>query len=183
MQYHNPGLIDPSQPVVTENGSFWAGNSKKPFSLRLKFDKKSHIRYFNIGGDYQSLLLIPLFVSRKNIGLLGLKSKYSNYFKKNEILLYENLSRDLEIAATHRDAQVDLRERIKELTCLYGVAHLAAQTDKSTERSCKVLQRFFPQPGYILRLPAPDRFRWTLLFNCFFSRRKASTTVRDKCKW
>ena len=138
------GLIDPSQPVVTENGSFWAGNSKKPFSLRLKFDKKSHIRYFNIGGDYQSLLLIPLFVSRKNIGLLGLKSKYSNYFKKNEILLYENLSRDLEIAATHRDAQVDLRERIKELTCLYGVAHLAAQTDKSMEEILQGITEVLP---------------------------------------
>jgi signal transduction histidine kinase len=138
------GLIDSSQPVVTENGSFWAGNAKKPFSLRLKFDKKSHIRYFNIGGDYQSLLLIPLFVSRKNIGLLGLKSKYSNYFKKNEILLYENLSRDLEIAATHRDAQVDLRERIKELTCLYGVAHLAVQTDKSTEEILQGITEVLP---------------------------------------
>lgn len=122
-------LIDSSQPMVTENGSFWIGNAKKPFPLRLKVNKKAHRRYFNIGGDYLSLLLIPLYVNQKNIGLLGLKSKSSHYFKKNEILLYEDLSRDLEIAVTHRDAQIDLRERIKELTCLYRIARLAAQTD------------------------------------------------------
>ena len=132
------GLIDSSQPMVTENGNFWIGNTKKPFSLRLKVNKKLHSRYFDIGGDYPSLLLIPLSVNRKNIGLLGLKSKSSHYFKKDEILLYEDLSRDLEIAVTHRDAQVDLRERIKELTCLYRIAQLAAQPDLSMR---EILQR------------------------------------------
>ncbi|NWG01941.1 MAG: hypothetical protein HXY44_03660 [Syntrophaceae bacterium] len=123
------GRIDLSQPMVTERGSVWTGNAKKPFSLRLKVNKKLHRRYDDIGGDYSSLLLIPLSVNRENIGLLGLKSKSSHYFKKDEIFLYEDLSRDLEIAITHRDAQVDLRERIKELTCLYRIAQLAAQPD------------------------------------------------------
>ena len=123
------GLIDFSQPMVTENGSFWIRNLKKPFSLRLKVNKKLQTRYYDIGGDYSSLLLIPLSVNRKNIGLLGLKSKHSHDLKKEEISLYEDLSRDLEIAVTHRDAQVDLRERIKELTCLYGIARLATQSN------------------------------------------------------
>ncbi len=138
------GLIDSSQPMVTENGSFWIRNLKKPFSLRLKVNKKLQSRYYDIGGDYSSLLLIPLSVDRKNIGLLGLKSKHAHDFKKDEISLYEDLSRDLEIAVTHRDAQVDLRERIKELTCLYGIARLATQSNLLMEEILQGIVEVLP---------------------------------------
>jgi two-component system NtrC family sensor kinase len=130
--------------MVTENGSLWLRNLKKPFSLRLKVNRKLQNRYYNIGGNHSSLLLIPLSVNQKNIGLLGLKSKYSNYFKKNEISLYEDLSRNLEIAVTHRDAQVDLRERIKELTCLYGIAQLATQSNLSMEEILQGIVEVLP---------------------------------------
>lgn len=139
------GLIDPSQPMATENGSVWIGNTKKPFSLRLKVNKKSHTRYYDISGNYPSLLLIPLSVNRENIGLLGLKSKSSHYFEKDEIVLYEDLSRNLEIAVTHRDAQVDLRERIKELTCLYRITQLAAQPDLPMREILQKIVRVLPQ--------------------------------------
>ena len=76
---------------------------------------------------HPSLLLIPLSVNQKRIGLLHLKSNLKNYFKKAEIELYEGLARSLEIAAAHRDAQIDLRERVKELTCLYGIARLVSR--------------------------------------------------------
>jgi hypothetical protein len=49
--------------MVTENGSFWIRNLKKPFSLCLKVNKKLRSRYYDIGGDYSSLLLIPLSVN------------------------------------------------------------------------------------------------------------------------
>jgi len=78
-------------------------------------------------GHHPSLFLIPLSVNQKNIGLLQLKSNVRNYFKKAQIKRYEGLTRSLEIAATHRDAQIDLRERVKELTCLYGIARLVSQ--------------------------------------------------------
>ncbi len=78
-------------------------------SSRLMLSKSDH---------HPSLLLIPLSVNQKRIGLLHLKSNLKNYFKKAEIKLYEGLARSLEIAAAHRDAQIDLRERVKELTCL-----------------------------------------------------------------
>ncbi|MBM4323225.1 MAG: hypothetical protein FJ115_06670 [Deltaproteobacteria bacterium] len=76
---------------------------------------------------YPSLFLIPLSVNQKRIGLLQLKSNLRNYFKKREIERYEGLARSLEIAAAYRDAQIDLRERVKELTCLYGIARLVSQ--------------------------------------------------------
>jgi two-component system NtrC family sensor kinase len=121
------GQVEPSKPMLTENGSFLTGNSKKPFSLRLKPFRKLHAREFKMSGHHPSLFLIPLLVNQQSIGLLQLKSNSKNYFKKDKIELYEGLARSLEIAAAHRDAQIDLRERVKELTCLYGIARLVSQ--------------------------------------------------------
>jgi signal transduction histidine kinase len=120
------GQVEPS-PMLTENGSFLTANAKKPFSLRLKPFRKLHNRQFKISGYHPSLFLIPLLVNRQSIGLLQLKSNSTNYFKKDKIELYEGLARNLEIAAAHRDAQIDLRERVKELTCLYGIARLVSR--------------------------------------------------------
>ncbi len=138
------GRLTPSQPLVTKNGSFWTGNTKKPFFLRLTFDKKSHVRSFTLSGDTLSLLLLPLSVGRKNIGLLVLKSKLKSYFNKKEISLYEDFSRYLEIVATHHDTQVDLRERIKELSCLYHIARLAAQPDLSMKEVLQGIVKVLP---------------------------------------
>ncbi len=121
------GLLDFPQPLVTEKGSLWIGNSKKPFSLRLTLGESSWIRTYHLRDHYSSFLLTPLHMNRNKMGLLVFKSKQSHFIKKGEVSLYEDLSRDLAIAVAHRDIQVDLRERIKELTCLYGIASLAAQ--------------------------------------------------------
>jgi signal transduction histidine kinase len=45
----------------------------------------------------------------------------------------------------HGDAQVDLRERVKELTCLYSIARLAAQRDLSTNEILQAIVRVLPQ--------------------------------------
>jgi len=138
------GRVNPFQPMLTKNGSFWTGNAKKPISLRLKSGKKSHLRDFNLGGECQSLLLIPLLVNQQNIGLLELKNNRKNYFKRIEINLYEDLARGLEIAAAHRDAQVDLRERVKELSCLYGIARLVAKPAISREEILRGIVELLP---------------------------------------
>ncbi|MBP1699268.1 MAG: cph1 4, partial [Deltaproteobacteria bacterium] len=45
---------------------------------------------------------------------------------------------------SHGDAQVDLRERVKELTCLYSIARLAAQRDLSTGEILQRIVRVLP---------------------------------------
>lgn len=129
---------------LTKNGSFLIVNSKKPFSLRLKSFHKWHIWKFVLGGSHTSLFLIPLRVHQQSVGLLQLKSHLKNFFKKEEIGLYEGLARSLEIAAAHRDAQIDLRERAKELTCLYGIAHLVSQPGITLEGILREVVRLLP---------------------------------------
>src|SRR4030043_1527792 len=137
------GQVEPS-PMLTENGSFLTANSKKPFSLLLKPFRKMHAREFKISGHHPSLFLIPLLVNQQSIGLLQLKSNSRNYFKKDKIELYEGLARSLEIAAAHRDAQIDLRERVKELTCLYGIARLVSQPGITLEGILRGIVELLP---------------------------------------
>ncbi len=131
-------------PRLTKNGSFLIVDSKKPLSLRLKSFNKWHIRKFILGGSHPSLFLIPLWVNQQSVGLLQLKSNRRNFFKKEEIGLYESLARSLEIAAAHRDAQIDLRERVKELTCLYRIAHLGSQPGLTLEGILEEVVRILP---------------------------------------
>ena len=138
------GQADLSQPGFKKSGSYWLDSIKKPSSLHLKRDKKSYLHGLNTKGVYPSLALIPLRVDRHNIGLLQLKNKRGNYFTEDEIELYEDLAQDIGIVLAHRDAQVDLRERVKELTCLYSIAHLAAQHDLSTNEILQGIVKVLP---------------------------------------
>jgi len=136
--------IDLPQPGFTRNGSFWLGDKKKPFSLLSKPERKSYVHGFKIGGDYPSIAVIPIAVEHQNIGLLQLKSKHRDFFTENEIDLYEGLAQSLGIALAHRHAEVDLRERIKELTCLYGIARLAAQPNLPMEEILQNIVEVLP---------------------------------------
>jgi hypothetical protein len=128
--------FDSSSRFFTKNGSFWTSNvddllTTQPNALRL--DNK-----------YKSLALFPLVADEESIGLLQLKSKQPGYFTEKEIELYEGFAQTLGVALTHRHAQVALRERIKELTCLYGIARLAARTDLSLDEILQKIAELLP---------------------------------------
>jgi two-component system NtrC family sensor kinase len=138
------GQADLSQPGFKKSGSYWLNSIKKLPFLHLKRDKKSYLHGLNTKGVFSSLALIPLRVDRQNIGLLQLKSQRKKFFSEDEIELYEDLAQGLGVALAHRDAQVDLRERVKELTCLYSIARLAAQHDLSTKEILQGIVKVLP---------------------------------------
>lgn len=103
--------FDASSSFFTKNGSFWTDNNSN----------------INIQYPYNSIALIPIIFDNEKIGILQLKSKKESYFNKEEIELYEEVARNLGIALTHRYVHISLRERIKELMCLYEIAQLVEQ--------------------------------------------------------
>jgi len=127
------GHYYPAMPFFTKLGSFWTGNTDIPFNFSIKSGVKLQTDEINISGDYKSLALIPLIVGKENIGLLQLKSIQYNFFTKEETILYENISPILGIALMNQRAQAALSERVKELTCLYGIAKIAEQFDSSLD--------------------------------------------------
>lgn len=133
------GQIDPSLPFFTENGGFWTGDTSSAIIKKL-FNKKSVC----LDKEYRSLVLLPLLVESDNVGLLQLKSKKKDYFTNGQIEFYEGLARTLGVALAHRNAQVGLRERIKELTCLFGIARFAAQPGMALEEMLRGIAELLP---------------------------------------
>jgi signal transduction histidine kinase len=76
---------------------------------------------------------MPIYVADETIGLLQLKSRQEDYFKPEEIKLYENVAQTLGLALVNQSAHAALRERVKELTCLYNLAQLAENPDITLE--------------------------------------------------
>ena len=116
---------DPSLPFFTDFGSFWTGNSDRPLIFGQVTSEYNRLHGLEIGGDHLSLALIPVMVVEDCIGLLSLQSCRREHFTLFDIGLYETAAQALGVALVNHRAQAALRERVKELTCLYGIATLS----------------------------------------------------------
>ncbi len=112
-------------PFMTPGGGFLTGDISSAlhqvFGAEIEAEDSNH---FLPARQFSSLAVIPISVEEENIGLLQLKSKTSDFLSRNDVEFYESLIQTLSLAMIHRRTQVALRERIKELTCLYGIAKL-----------------------------------------------------------
>ena len=125
------GKHDPAIPSLTKGKSLWIGDTR-------------NLKGFHLQDDFKSLAIFPLLVDENDIGLLQLKSRQLDYFDQDEIQFYEEIAHTVGVALVHRRLQVALRERIKELTCLYGIARLAGQPDISLEEILQSIAELLP---------------------------------------
>lgn len=123
---------DRSNPAFTPHGSFWTGDAGT-------FSKDSEDE-----SDYRSIVLIPIFIDKENIGILGLKKKSQDFFTKKDVDFYEGVSQTLGVALGYRRAQVELRERIKELMCLYSIAKIVEKGSLSLGEILQRIVMFLP---------------------------------------
>jgi len=136
--------FNPSLPFFTKDGSFWTGDAKNSLAFLSKQIKKMSVRKPIAVGNYRSLALIPISVENENIGLLQLRSISPDFFTKKEVEFYEGVVQTLAVALIHRRAQVELRERVKELTCLYGIAKLVERPSISLEEILQGIVELLP---------------------------------------
>jgi signal transduction histidine kinase len=98
---------------------------------------------------HKSLAVIPFVIGTERIGFLQLSSKNKSCFTKAEIQLYDNFAQMLGLALINQRAQWALRERVKELVCLYGIARAVERTEvPSGEILCKVVMLLPPAWQY-----------------------------------
>jgi signal transduction histidine kinase len=121
------GRFDPSLPFFTADGGFSIDDANDPLELSSETCKWAGGRTLHIRGDFRSLAVIPFLAEENDHCLLLLKSSQQGFFTKDKMVYYEELARILGISLTQLRAQVALRERVKELTCLYGIAQVAAE--------------------------------------------------------
>jgi len=105
---------------------FWTGDAEADLAEAGKEDEKARIRRFASGGRFRSIAIVPLPVADKDTGFLVLKSERGGFFDQETVDLYTRFARNLGIALAGQRTQAALRERLKELTCLYAIANLAA---------------------------------------------------------
>ncbi len=121
------GSVDKSHPCVTERGSLRIDDRDETPRRGGAGDRTSDPRAIRLYGPYKSMALIPVRLEEECIGLLQLKSRTSGFYSSEDLAFYEDISGILGIALSHQYAQIELRERIKEMTCLYGIARVVAQ--------------------------------------------------------
>jgi signal transduction histidine kinase len=138
------GHFDPSLPFFTERGSFWTGNSAMPVPFTWEIRGETPAPNLCIRGKYASLALIPIAFGGENVGLLQLKSERPDHISEDMVRSYERVAQSLSVALTHQKAQAALLERVKELTCLYGIARIAAEPSVSLEEVLKRVVDLLP---------------------------------------
>lgn len=115
-------------PFLTKYGSFSTSN----ISLFLKSQtERNSFQSVLDNLNFKSYALIPLFVDDQKTGLLELQSKQNLFFSANAIANYENLAQALALVLVNQKTQADLSERVKELTCLYGIARINLAADSN----------------------------------------------------
>jgi signal transduction histidine kinase len=116
--------FDPSLSWFTKNGSFWSGCIQDIPVPSLQSTDSDDGSGISIQDDFSSIAIVPIDVKQERIGLFELRSKTRDFFSKQQICSYEYMARTIGNAIARRRLQVALRERVKELTCLYGIAKL-----------------------------------------------------------
>lgn len=138
------GVQNSTLPCFTKAGSFWTGDLDKTLTQAEKQGEQISKYGLFAGEGCRSLAVIKIVVAGQEIGLLVLKSKSPDFFSHTDLELYETISQSLGIAVLNERAQAALRERIKELTCLYEMAKIAERPDKSLGEMLQAIVKVLP---------------------------------------
>lgn len=124
---------DSSLPWFTDGGTLWSVDIVEcPIPGLLPTEDERNLG-IGVRAETRSLVLTAVGAGTERMGLLEMESSEAGYFGKQQVESYESVAETLGIAMAHRRLQEALRERVKELTCLYGIARQAARLDASLE--------------------------------------------------
>ena len=120
-------------PFFTKKGTFWIENLDNLSSIRKHFFEQESVQFSIDAKNCKSLVIIPFLFSNERIGLLQLKNIKKNVFSEYKIEVVEEFAQTLGVIMLNQYSQAALQERVKELTCLYGMSQIAKQIDISLE--------------------------------------------------
>ena len=128
------GDVESGLPWFTRSGSFWTGDASQPVgSERLE-----------LGGEYRSRAIVRFAVGEDSHGLLLLGSLEKGHYQEAEVEFYEGVAQTIGVALADRRAQAALRERVKELTCLYGIDQVWERENLSLSEGLQAIVELLP---------------------------------------
>lgn len=138
------GDTDSLSQFMTRNGSLRAARLRDVLvqlkNAGFEFDSQTE----GLFKEYKSLVMIPIRVAEKVIGFLIMKSRQEDYFAFDDVEFYERICSMLGIAILNNRTQTVLRERIKELSCFYGIARIAAEPMFSLDEALQNIVALLP---------------------------------------
>jgi signal transduction histidine kinase len=138
------GQLEYSPPFLTSYGSYWLAEGME-FQTSLQSDESAaHASRLPGSAGFHSLALIPFIIDDENTGFLQLKSRKRDYFWKNAVEYFESLAQTIGVAVTFRRLQEALRERVKELSCLYQIAQFAEQPELALDDLMNCVVQILP---------------------------------------
>lgn len=157
---------------LTKGGSFWTGDLRRSLPLVLRRERGAGTRAVRGAGRCHSLAVIPLTVADETIGLLQLRSRKKDFFREFDIDCYESIAQTMATALVSQLAHASLRERIKELTCLYSLAQLVERPGIQLEGILR---------GTVELLPAAWQYPEIAAARIVFDGRSYATARFDHC--
>jgi len=97
-----------------------------------------------VGGDYRSLAVIRFAVGEGSHGLVLFWSRERAFLTDTDVGFYEGVAQTIGVALADRRAQAALRERVKELTCLYGIDQVREREDLSFAQTLQAIVELLP---------------------------------------
>ncbi|MCG3130750.1 MAG: Adaptive-response sensory-kinase SasA [Phycisphaerae bacterium] len=134
------GALGPRGRCITSAGSFWTGDAPVDLALTGPTEPARG----GAGGVIVSLAVIPFDIAPNRRGVIALQSGRRHVFTGETIGRHEALAQTLGLAIDDRRAQHALRERVKELSCLYGIARVLEEAEWSIEETLERVVRLLP---------------------------------------
>jgi signal transduction histidine kinase len=138
------GHVDTSDSDFTRGGSFWTGDLDRWASRSGDGRRRPPSSTAAQRNPHKSLAIIRFAVDAETLGLILLMSRKRGAITKEQVELYEGVAHTFGLAVADRRAHADLRERVKELTCLYGIAKVAEQPSQSLDSMFRGIVELLP---------------------------------------
>ncbi len=137
----NAGLVS---SCFTDKGSFYTGDAnalcESMPDLRLICGELFPASGIKPG----SIALVPLAAGEKEAGTLRFVAHEKNFYSRPEVEFYESLSQVLGVLFASTRTQAALSERLKELTCLYGISKVLEQKGLLHDQALKQIADLLP---------------------------------------
>lgn len=136
------------ETYFTPSGSFWCSDIPNCSLINIAELIETDAPGIDPKPDVSSLVLIPIDAGNDCTGLMSFEVSSSTFFLRHQVDLLEQLVQAFGVALTHRQLQLELRERIKELSCLYDIAKLVTKPGISLDEILGEATQLLP-PGWL----------------------------------
>lgn len=122
-----------SKRFFTKLGNIYIPDTTENLMIEIYEGVRWQQKVLKVDSKYKSILIIKFDIDEINSALLQLKSFKKHFFNPDSVEFYEALTNTLGMAISDRRAQYFLRERVKELSCLYAISSILQKANFNFE--------------------------------------------------